>query len=306
MADFVTHYLFGEQVLSAFPAAVQLAAVRRPAVFNWGLMGPDPLFYQGLAFGRPLHKYGNMMHEQKTDALFFAFARAVNRMTGTRRAVAEAYFYGFLCHYALDSAIHPYVYCRQAEAMEANPSAHASAVHCQIESDIDYALYELEYHAPVTDFNPDKYFTLEPDELAVMAVLLQYILAAVYGVKADTPVLRSAFREMLTAQNFLYSRSVLAYRGLQRAETMLGKGTLLTSHMKIEPPSWDCLNLDCAPWHNLSKPHEIRTESVPALIDGAIQRVTALAGQYAAEFDAGWLLYHHFEDSFSAGKNPQN
>lgn len=304
MADFVSHYLFGELALDAFPATVQLAAARQPAAFNWGLMGPDPLFYQGLTLGRPLHKYGNKMHSERTTELFYAFARAVNRMTGENRAIAEAYFYGFLCHHALDSTMHPYVYCRQQEVMRANPRENPSLVHCQIESDIDYALYENEYHAPVTDFDPDKYFQLADTELAVIAVLLHYLLGTVYAVRVPTATLRSAFPAMLRAQNFLYSRSHAAYRGLQSIEGVLGRGPLVTSHMKIEPPMWDCLNLEHAPWHNLWQPEVCYTACVPDLITQALARVTSLAGQYAAEFDAGWLLLHHFDVPFDAG-NPK-
>ncbi|MBS6546756.1 MAG: hypothetical protein KH319_05175 [Butyricicoccus pullicaecorum] len=301
MADFVSHYLFGELALEAFPTVVQLAAARRPAAFNWGLQGPDPLFYRSVAFGSPLHKYGNQMHSEHTDELFFAFSRAVNRMTGENRAIAEAYFYGFLCHYALDSTLHPYVYCRQYECQEADPNLNASAVHCQIESDIDYALYDREYHAPVTEFDPGKYYQLAHDELAVLAVLLHYLLKTVYQVEVSTHDLRSAFREILTAERFLYSEHRAAYRGIQRVEGLLGKGALLSSHMKIEAPEWNALNLGHAPWRNLWHPEQERTESVPELFDSAIQTAVHLAGEYAAEFDAGWLLLHHFDVPFDNG-----
>lgn len=301
MADFVTHHLFGEQTLTVFPVPAQLAAARRPVCFRWGLQGPDPLFYRKIALGSPLHALGNQMHSEKTDHLFFAMARAVNRLTGDEREMAEAYFYGFLCHYALDSQIHPYVYCRQEEARTGSRAPNASSVHCQIESDIDYALYEQVYSAPVTDFDPDEYYRLADDELAVLAVLLQYVLSAVYGRRVETAELRGAFREMLAWENFLYSESTAVYHGARRVETLLGRGALLTSHMKLLPPDWDCLNEAHTPWHNLWSPEAVRTDSVFDLL--ALARITAaaLAGQYAAQFDAGWLLLHRFDLPFDNG-----
>ena len=301
MADFVSHYLFGEQALAAFPPAAQSAATCRPAVFNWGLQGPDPLFFHKIAFGSPLHPYGNRMHAERTDELFFAFARAVNRMTGDSREIAESYFYGFLCHYALDSTLHPYVYFRQQECLEADPKQSASAVHCQIESDIDYALYEAENHEPATDFNPDSYYKLTDTENAVLAVLLHYLLRVVYGVQVDTATLRECFREMLAIQNFLYANTKTLYHGLQWVERLARRGALLTSHMKCEPPAWNCLNLEHAPWRNLWHPEVERTESVPMLMSQAQEKVARLAKQYAAEFDAGWLLLHHFDVPFDHG-----
>ncbi|MGN1007729.1 MAG: hypothetical protein ACI4PV_02190, partial [Butyricicoccus sp.] len=177
----------------------------------------------------------------------------------------------------------------------------ASAVHCQIESDIDYALYDREYHAPVTEFDPDKYYQLTDDELAVLAVLLHYLLKTVYSVDVPTADLRGAFREMLSVENFLYSDSRAAYRGIQKIEGLLGRGALLTSHMKIEAPEWNALNLEHAPWHNLWRPDEERTESVPELMEAALKKAVHLAGEYAAEFDAGWLLLHHFDTPFDDG-----
>ena len=138
MADFVSHHLFGRQALTVFPAPAQRAAACRPACFFWGCQGPDPLFYRKILLGSPLHKLGNRMHSEKTDELFAALSRAVRDLSGDAQEIAAAYFYGFVCHYALDSEIHPYVYCLQVQFCTENPKLSASAVHSRIESDIDY------------------------------------------------------------------------------------------------------------------------------------------------------------------------
>lgn len=304
MADFVTHHLFGEQVLTVFPAPAQLAAKRRPVCFRWGLQGPDPLFYRKILLGSPLHGLGNKMHSERTDELFFALSRAVTRMTSENREIAEAYFYGFLCHYALDSQLHPYVYCRQEEARREDPTLHASAVHCQIETDIDYAIYERVHSAPPTDFCPDDFYHLTDDEVAVLAVLLQYVLGSVYGQRVETAELRGAFQEMLSWENFFYEEHAGLYRGARRIERLIGRGALLSSHMKMTPPDWDCLNEEHTPWHNLWLPDQPRTDSVPEILGLARIKAASLAGQYAAQFDAGWLLLHRFDVPFDNG-NPK-
>ena len=89
------------------------------------------------------------MHSEKTDELFAALSRAVRDLSGDAQEIAAAYFYGFVCHYALDSEIHPYVYCRQVQFCTENPKLSASAVHSRIESDIDYLLYERACHRQV-------------------------------------------------------------------------------------------------------------------------------------------------------------
>ena len=305
MADFVSHHLFGRQALTVFPAPAQRAAACRPACFFWGCQGPDPLFYRKILLGSPLHKLGNRMHSEKTDELFAALSRAVRDLSGDAQEIAAAYFYGFVCHYALDSQIHPYVYCRQVQFCTENPKLSASAVHSRIESDIDYLLYERACHRPITEFDPEERYQLSPVEQAVLSVMLHAVLKTVYGADVSTHELRRSFAEMTSWESFLYSESRAVYRGAKKAEALLGRGALITGHMKLERPMWDALNLAHQPWHNLWKPDEIRTDSVPELFGLARIRAAALAGQYAAQFDAGWLMHYHFDEPFDSG-NPKN
>lgn len=301
MADFVSHHLFGEQVQSVFPALVQELVRKHPVSFRWGCQGPDPLFYRKILFGSPLHKLGNRMHSEKTDELFTALARGVHCLTGAAQETAAAYFYGFVCHYALDSQIHPYVYCRQEQIRSADAKLSASAVHCQIESDIDYLVYERAYHAPVTEFEPEGFYQLPAEEKAVLAVLLHAVLENVYGEDVPVRDLRRAFDEMLSWESFLYSKNHVVYRGAQRLERLAGRGAMLTGHMKIERPAWDALNEQHTPWRNLWTPEETRTDSVPELFGLARIGAAAMAGQYAAQFDSGLQLYCHFKQPFDNG-----
>ena len=304
MADFAAHHLFGEQALRVFPAAVQQIAAAHPACFHWGCQGPDPLFYRKLLCGSPLHKLGNRMHGENTGALFAALARAVQALSGEGHEIAAAYFFGFVCHYALDSELHPYVYCRQEQIRAADGKLSTSAVHCQIESDIDFLLYERVRHLPVTSFEPEDFYILEPTEKAVLAVLLHTVLRRVYGADVPTGELRGAFDEMLSWESFLYSESRTVYRAARRLERLLGRGALLTGHMKLERPAWDALNDAHAPWHNLWSPGQPRSESVIDLFGLARIRAAALAGQYTAQFDAGLTLHGRFDQPFDNG-NPK-
>ena len=191
------------------------------------------------------------MHSQHTGRLFAALARTVHLLSDEAGEMAAAYFYGFLCHYALDSTIHPYVYCREEEFCSENARLNPSAVHSSIESDIDCLVYERAYHRPVTEFEPERHYTLAPEEKAVLSVVLHAVL--------------------------------------------------LTGHMKVEPPAWDALNLSHRPWHNPWTPGEERRDSVPELFALARIRAASLAGQYAAQFDIGWLLHHPFTEPFDNG-----
>lgn len=300
MAEFVSHYLFGQEILELMPEAAQNAAKKYKTAFNWGLQGPDPFFYHALALGAPFKRYANLMHTQKTDALFYAFARAVNRLSDERQIIAQAYFYGFLCHYALDSNIHPYIYCRQMQWKQKLQNVADSSIHCRIESDIDYELYKAKHQKPVTEFNIDREYTLSEQESAVISVLLHYILKSVYNVDIQTKKIRMCFDEMRQVVKVLYTKNQAIFYGLKKLECLLGKGTL-TGHFKMEKPNWDCMNLKHDTWFNSWKPNILRNESVPELFDIAGKQAVNLAIEYSSELDAGWLLLHHFDVSFDNG-----
>lgn len=299
MADFIAHDLFGEAALAVFPAAAQREAALHPAVFRWGLQGPDPLFFHKVYRGSPLHKTGARLHEEKTDELFAVFAEAVNRLTGCAHHIAAAYFYGFLCHYALDSTLHPYIYCRQHECLTAMPKENPSLIHCQIESDIDCALFDTLKgdHLRL----PIEAYQLTDEETAVLAVVLHHLIRCVLREDIPTKALRPIFSETLTYQHLFFQTGKFLRTPARTVEQILGKGALLTSHIKAGLPQWDALNESHSPWHNLWKPDIVCTESVMELFEQAQDKAAELASSYAAQFDSGWMLNLSYYEPFDFG-----
>ncbi len=101
MADNYTHWCNANN-------ALKLSGYnpRNYDAFMWGANGPDPLFcYQMYNPFRKYHlsKLGTVMHNQRTGL----FLQNMFRMAATD--AQKDYCLGFLCHYALDSTIHPYV-----------------------------------------------------------------------------------------------------------------------------------------------------------------------------------------------------
>ena len=87
-----------------------------PVAFAAGANGPDTLF--GFEAWKPgkkrvynLPELGNRMHEEKTGA----FLQSMLRHVKTRAQIE--YTLGFLCHYATDTVVHPYVYAMCEKGM---------------------------------------------------------------------------------------------------------------------------------------------------------------------------------------------
>lgn len=74
--------------------------------------------------------------------------------------------------------------------------------------------------------------------------------------------------------------------------------------MKLERPMWDALNLAHQPWHNLWKPDEIRTDSVPELFGLRVFVPPLLPDSTPRSLTPGWLMHYHFDEPFDSG-NPK-
>lgn len=304
MADFLTHDLFGMMVEREAPAAVREAAERCPEAFRWGFQGPDILFFRQLwNGGGPFHRLGNRMHSEWTDRLFAAMTEHIRRQTGEKREVLLAYFYGFLCHYALDSEIHPYVYALQRKGMERNPHVSGGVIHCQIETDIDIALYDRWEGRDIAEYHPYDGHHLPTGQKWIIGELYETVLLEVYGEVLPAEETAHSFADMLLVEDLLYRRG----RELQKAARCAGlvrpEWSDVSSHLKTHIPAWDALNLKKRGWRSPDEPERLRRESVLEIICLAEEKVLGLMDRYARMFAGEEWGVLHYPVSFDNGNH---
>ena len=104
-----THIEFGKDFLDAIPKRMRKQITDLP-MFWMGTQGPDILYFHHMSFlPGALHKYGNMLHEEKIHEQFdFLFDYCKQNPS------LESYLTGYLCHYALDCKAHGLI-CSIAE-----------------------------------------------------------------------------------------------------------------------------------------------------------------------------------------------
>jgi hypothetical protein len=98
-----THQSFGNDVLER-GGFMQLLAYKQ--IFNLGCQGPDLLFYFHPTKKNPINQKGGKMHQDKARGFFEESLVAVKKREDLSML---AYLCGFVCHYALDHACHPYI-----------------------------------------------------------------------------------------------------------------------------------------------------------------------------------------------------
>lgn len=94
------HQCFGDAVLKQSSA---MSLIKKHIdYYNLGLQGPDLLFYYHPTKKNPINQKGSRMHHEPAVSLFDSFKSEKDE----RKIV---YLLGFICHFALDAACHPYI-----------------------------------------------------------------------------------------------------------------------------------------------------------------------------------------------------
>ena len=134
-----THYRFGKDVLLNLPDPYKKTALEKRELFDIGLHGPDILFYYYPVCYNHVNQMGVKLHKKPAEE-FFEHAAMVIRNKSNKTA-GEAYIYGFICHFALDSVCHKYI----EKIIEVSGIGHS-----EIEMELDRRLMEEDGLDPLT------------------------------------------------------------------------------------------------------------------------------------------------------------
>lgn len=123
------HYIFGQKVLEQLNPQIKELVNRNIDLYNIGVHGPDILFYYNAIISNDVSRLGFGMHRKEAYD-FFSYAKEIINKSKDKEA-SIAYIYGFITHFTLDHACHPFV---GEQEKELNMS------HSEIESELDRAL----------------------------------------------------------------------------------------------------------------------------------------------------------------------
>lgn len=165
MPSTYAHYRMGVALLPTFPADVRRTIQRFRRLFDIGLHGPDIFLYYNPVFPTAVGTLGSKFHRQ-TGREFFQRMCRVARLE--KSEAAQAYIYGVLCHYALDSICHPFI----------NAQAEQNHVtHGEIEAEFDRFLLERDGKTPPESQDLSPHIHLTPGECAMVAKLYPPVTA---------------------------------------------------------------------------------------------------------------------------------
>ncbi len=309
MPAHITHSIFGERVLAGgiseqttSGASVCGYPLNRLA-YEWGLQGPDLLFFATLAGNKKLPHCGRMMHHQNVDRLFMALQQyAVEIKDTCDFRVVYSYILGFCCHYVLDKNCHPYVFFEQSKREINNPRLYS--VHHKVESDIDSALAERRLGISPRQFRmPDA--VMHDDSVCLpICGLFSYLLTHVYDISTQPQELIKCFQGARRYFRYIIDRGGRRFIA-KAADLILFKRGLVFHMLRVCGYDITVMNDDHRPWANLLQPEMIRTESFEELFDNSAVEAAELIGKTASLILSGTPAIVTSGYTFDNG-NPQS
>lgn len=214
MPAILTHDFFGQDAYGKALESVRLFTPDERDAFLLGNQGPDPLFYLAIVpNGMDDFKHlGNELHHSNPSGVLSSLRHACDAMPEEDQGVAQAYTAGFLCHYLLDSTVHPFVYYWQNGLCEAGvdglDASDGNLVHAEIERDLDEMVLFAKTHQTVATYRPYERVLLARDR--VLELLGALYAEAFCLERTDNPqvarqVFPTAVKSFRLVQHLFYS-----------------------------------------------------------------------------------------------------
>ncbi len=257
MPALIVHDTFGRDIYDQLFTLIGGSRDEAQA-FLLGNQGPDPLFY-AVANGRitRAHRLGSIMHKEQPSALLAEFRRAVEALPKHQRAVGRAYALGFLCHYELDSTVHPFVYAQQYAICDAGvpglERANGHDVHALIEREFDELALTVKRETTIATFNPAKEILRASNQvLEAVSTMYDRVAAEVYDWRLPHNAFGASVKAYRHIQQMLYSPNSVKRVVLDGLESLVRPYSFLNamSHRNHELTSSEFGNDERRPWSN--------------------------------------------------------
>lgn len=286
MPAIISHDQFGREVYNALHTFIGDSREECDA-FLLGNQGPDVFFFGQV---RPTLVravgVGSAMHRSDPVALLGAYRAAADRMAAGARATGRAYVLGMLCHYLLDSRVHPFVYAQQKAACEAGVDGlderDGREVHAEIESELDVLVLSRKAGTAVSEFDPARK-TLRGSEgtLRDLSLLSADAVRGALSRSIPDDAFAKSVRAYRAALRAINSPTGVKRELLGRAERLFRRHSMLhamshRSGLLFESP-FD--NREGAAWTDPGT-LEVRTESFWQLYDSALSEAKAAVPRF--------------------------
>ncbi len=251
MPAMITHYLLGRRMLPLSG----LPAIKRQDAFLLGNQGPDLLyFFRAYPWlpGKPGLPLGNALHEVQPSTLMELLREILSQTPTEDYAIVRSYIQGFLCHYAADRLIHPFVCYWQEQLKMLRPeyATDDNPYHYYIESALDTLFLHHENGEYVTAFELTKVLPKKDKRMdEALAHFYHSLLKKALGEDVPEKTLRHLIGDMRQSMKLMTDSTELKGKLFRLYERLTKKGAWYSSLLRTkEVTDLDYPNLDHRLW----------------------------------------------------------
>lgn len=310
MPGFLTHYLFGRQILTKLDlitssSLFKTAVKKHPTVFNLGTQGPDLFFYYLPSNFNPKKKLGTLMHQNRTGSFFANCLDYLGKpQRHDTRDVFAAYLAGMICHYALDSYAHPYIYARTGYDDSTAGTMTYLANHCQFESNLDSIMLQQLRHRLPSSFDASRCIRLSEMELHALASSLTDTVTKTFFPNEAAPYTTRGFmlraiKHMPIKIRFLHDNGGMKRPVVEWMEKKTIKANILSCLFTIDEikhPAY-ILNQNHDPWCNPWNREQCYSSSFLDIYLDGLKYTAACMQLLALFYDSLSVTSKHHEQS---------
>lgn len=273
MPGFITHLFFGEQTLSFIESKEAISVLEaHKTTFALGLQGPDIFFYHIPAYFFYEKNIGNIIHKKSVMFFFENLINARNTFEDNHeRRICDAYILGFIGHYSLDVACHPYIYFKSNHFNNIKRSnAYDFGKHVSLETDIDHVVLQHYKNLNPSQFDYAGSVTPSKNEQRVISLLLQTAINKTFvNNKIYRKTITGAINSFIKLNRAMNDPTGKKKRRVRKIEQIIFKHCVISAmipsdtKLKYNDPCNEFHN----EWENPWYPEIPRTDSIFDLIN---------------------------------------
>lgn len=272
MPNIITHYLFAESVKHEIKNQKTLAAIKEyPNEYIIGSNGPDFFFFYHFfsqkAADVRFRNYGSVLHSSHVNDFYQLAIEAMHKENDPD--VQEAmcsYIAGHLCHWALDSTAHPYIFYRTGDC-----KGYSASLHHRFESMMDTMMLKKLLDTDIRKFHFPSLTRSGLISDRVITNVYKPIIKAVFNDDITQQDIRDALNDWEKLQRWLYDPKGLKIKIIKQYEKIKHQPWLFSGNVvpvRIDE-RYDILNENHSLWKYPADPTRESHESFMDLFEKA-------------------------------------
>ena len=288
MPDVVMHHYFGREVLSELNEKIN-AKLEDYRLYDFATAGPDPFFFVAFTNAKKnknSREFGNYMHRHKTKAFFMKLVELTKKNNDL-----FPYLCGFVCHYFLDVASHPYIFYYTGVYNPDNPKTYEyRGLHTLLERAMDAYVIRNYYGSIPHKFKIHKHILTLKSINKKDKQSFDELFLSVYNHKNGYEHVNKSVKSQRKFYRFIYDPMGIKNKLLSKLDN--GKSSLslgVLSYYHKEVNDVDIFNIQHSYWTNPVDVNIVSRKSFMELFDEAklqcINTINALYENIFAGFN---------------------